>query len=64
MAAMSDISFNIGITVSEETVHRCCQLLQIYLNDNPKKMLYVYDATNPDGKRGVILSIDDKEGGK
>lgn len=64
MAAMSDISFNIGITVSEETVQRCCQLLQIYLNDNPKKMLYVYDATYSDGKRSVTVSIGDKEGGK
>lgn len=61
MAAMSDISFNIGITVSEETVYRCCQLLQIYLNDNPKKMLYVYDGTDRDRKRNVVLSIGDKE---
>lgn len=65
MATMSDISFNIGITVSDETVSRCCELLRIYLNDNPKKMLYVYDATlNRDGKRDVILSIGDKEENK
>lgn len=61
MAAMSDITFKIDITVSDETVHRCCQLLQLYLNDNPKKMLHVCDATNRDGKRDVILSIGDKE---
>lgn len=65
MATMNDITFNIGITISEETVHRCCDLLRIYLNDNPEKMLYIYDATtNRDGKRDVILSIGDKEVGE
>ena len=59
--AMSEMTFNIGITVSNETVNTCCKLLQLYLNDNPKKMLCVSDATNSDGKRDVILSIGDKE---
>ena len=29
----------IGIEVSEETVQRCCQLLQLYLEDHPDKIV-------------------------
>ena len=39
MAKIGDLSVNIGIEVSEETVHRCCQLLQLYLEDNPDKIV-------------------------
>lgn len=35
MANVLDMSFNVGITISDETVQRCCQLLSIYLTDNP-----------------------------
>lgn len=35
MANISDISFNVGINISEETVYRCCRLLEIYLQDHP-----------------------------
>lgn len=37
MAKIGDLS--IGITVSEETVQRCCQLLQLYLEDHPDKIV-------------------------
>ena len=39
MAKIGDLSVNIGIEVSEETVQRCCQLLQLYLEDNPNKIV-------------------------
>ena len=61
MATISDITINIGITVTEEAVRRCCEVLRIYLNDNPKKMLHVDDVTDCDGKRDVILYFGNKE---
>ena len=39
MANIGDLSVNIGIEVSEETVQRCCQLLQLYLEDHPDKVV-------------------------
>ncbi len=43
MAKLNDlqINVNVGISVSEETVERCCQLLSIYLTDNPNKKVEV-----------------------
>lgn len=39
MAKIGDLSVNIGIEVSDETVQRCCNLLQMYLQDNPDKVV-------------------------
>ena len=39
MTKIGDVSINIGIEVSEETVKRCCQLLQMYLEDHPEKIV-------------------------
>ena len=39
MANVNDISINIGISISDETVQRCCQLLSIYLTDNPNRTI-------------------------
>lgn len=35
MAKLNDVSFNVGISVNEETVQRCCWLLGVYLTDHP-----------------------------
>ena len=39
MAELGGITINVGIGVSEETVQRCCQILQMYLADNPDKIV-------------------------
>ena len=39
MAELGGITINVGINISEETVNRCCQILQMYLADNPDKMI-------------------------
>ena len=39
MTKIGDLSVNIGIEVSEETVQRCCQLLQMYLQDHSEKIV-------------------------
>lgn len=35
MAKLNDVNFNVGISISEETVQRCCWLLGAYLTDHP-----------------------------
>lgn len=35
MAKLNDINFNVGISISEDTVQRCCFLLGMYLTDHP-----------------------------
>ncbi len=39
MAELGGITINVGINISEETVRRCCQILQMYLADNPDKIV-------------------------
>lgn len=39
MAELGGIIINVGINISEETVQRCCQILQMYLADNPNKIV-------------------------
>lgn len=39
MAELGGITINVGINISEETVQRCCQILQMYLADNPDKIV-------------------------
>ena len=39
MTKIGELSVNIGIEVSEETVQRCCQLLQMYLENHPEKIV-------------------------
>ena len=41
MAKLNDLQINVGISISEETVARCCQLLSIYLTDNSSKTVEV-----------------------
>ena len=39
MAEVDGITINVGINISEQTVQRCCQILQMYLADNPDKIV-------------------------
>lgn len=39
MAELGEMTINVGINVSEEAVQRCCQILQMYLADNPDKIV-------------------------
>ena len=39
MAELGGITISVGVNISEETVQRCCQILQMYLQDNPDKVV-------------------------
>ena len=56
MASLGDIKIEIGVTIPIETVDRCCQILSMYLTDNPDKTLEVGEW-NMEGKieREVFL---------
>lgn len=47
MAELGGITINVGINISEETVERCCQILQMYLADNPNKIVTSQQGTYP-----------------
>lgn len=67
MAKLSDLQFNVGISISEETVQRCCQLLSIYLTDNPNKTIEVnewndyFDGENTKRKNVCITTKIEEE---
>ena len=61
MADLKDVTFNVGISISNETVHRCCQLLEIYLQDNPDKTICVDDRQLEwNGERQVNVFVGEK----
>lgn len=37
MAELGGITINVGVNISDETVKRCCQILTMFLKDNPDK---------------------------
>lgn len=53
MAELGGITINVGINISEETVGRCCQILQMYLSDNPDKIV-----TSQQGQYPVVWIQD------
>lgn len=53
MAELGGITINVGINISEETVRRCCQILQLYLADNPDK-----EVTSQQGKYPMVWIQD------
>ena len=62
MADLKDVTFNVGISISNETVHRCCQLLAIYLQDNPDKTICVNECKFEwNGERTVNVFIGEKK---
>lgn len=60
MAKLNDISFNIGMSVSEDTVKRCCLLLEMYLTDHPELELIVNERKSIDGERFVCVFTERK----
>lgn len=47
MAELGGVTINVGINISEETVQRCCQILQMYLADNPDKKVLSMQGEYP-----------------
>lgn len=62
MAKMNDITFNVGMSVSEDTVSRCCCLLEMYLTDHPELVLIVNERKTTGGERIVCVFTDRKAG--
>lgn len=60
MAKMNDITFNVGMSVSEDTMKRCCLLLEMYLTDHPELELTVHERTTIDGERFVCVFTERK----
>lgn len=55
MAKMNDITFNVGVSVSEDTVIRCCLLLGMFLTDHPELELLTSESKTIDGERCVSV---------
>lgn len=47
MAELGGITINVGVSISEETVLRCCQILRMYLEDNPDKIVISQQGEYP-----------------
>lgn len=47
MAELDVITINVGINISEETAQRCCKILQMYLADNPDKIVMSQQGEYP-----------------
>lgn len=62
MAKISDISINVGITIDQETVNRCCNLLSIYMTDNPKKTIEISEYHDIDCVRRNVFIADKWDG--
>lgn len=62
MALVNDVKFevkvNVGIT--QDTADRCCQLLGMYLSDNPNKTLLVI---GDDKDKAVIIEESEENNG-
>ena len=53
---ISKLAINVGINISEETVTRCCQILQMYLADNPNMIVMSEQGEYPHVWIGVAES--------
>lgn len=58
MAKISDITINVGISIDDETVARCCNLLSIYLTDNPDKTIEVTEYHDVDTVRRSLCIMN------
>ena len=61
MAKMNDITFNVGVSVSDDTVSRCCLLLGMFLTDNPELELITSERKTRDEERCVNVYVTRKE---
>ena len=48
MADIAGLTINAKIEISEETVQRCLDLLRLYLQDNPDKVVVTYKVSKDD----------------
>lgn len=56
MAKVGDLMIDVNVSISDETVRRCINLLSIYLTDNPQYDLKVFEFHEKDGiNRNVSL---------
>lgn len=58
MPKIGNLSVSMGIEISEETVRRCCQILQMYLDDNPDKTITSGWYMGSDGEKHHTVYID------
>ena len=58
MEKISDLTINVGISIDDETVARCCNLLSIYLTDNPDKTIEVTEYHDVDMVRRSLCIMN------
>lgn len=63
MASISGLTINVGISISQETVNRCLQLLSIYLTDNPEFDIRSFEYHDLEGifRRAELFRRSTKE---
>ena len=54
MAKLNDITFNIGVSIPNDTFDRCCVILSMWLNDNPDKTLEVVEWEDDNGLQRAL----------
>lgn len=59
MADLGGITINVGVNISNETVQRCCDILRMYLQDNPDKIVMSVQGEYP----AVWISDSELESG-
>jgi hypothetical protein len=60
MAKLNELTINIGVTIPEDTMVRCVEILSMWLTDNPDKTLTVTeDGSNHMSERRRYLCIQD-----
>ena len=57
----NDITFNVGVSISEDTIARCCLLFGMYLTDHPELELNTSINNTSDGERYVTVYTTRKE---
>jgi hypothetical protein len=60
MAKLNDITFNVGMSVSEDTMKRCCLLLEMFLTDHPELELISNERKTSDGERYISVYVTRK----
>ena len=62
MAKFGDLTLDVNINISEETVKRCTELLSMYLTDNPHLDISVFEFHDKTGiSRQVSVVIRDEQ---
>ena len=61
MANLDGITINVGISISDDTVNRCRDILSMYLTDHPELVPGVFETINNDGTKYRTLCLNKKE---